>query len=87
MLEGLSIPHIFWLLVGIAVWFVPIVLIAQVVTRVRGAVQPDPQATLADRLHRGEITREQFDTAMAALDGPRTYTRWPGHTDDTAPPS
>lgn len=87
MLEGLSIVHIFWLLVGIAVWVVPIVLIVQFLTRVRGAVQPDPRALLADRLHKGEITREQFDAAMEALNGPRTYRRWPGHTDDTAPPS
>jgi uncharacterized membrane protein len=27
----------------------------------------DPRATLADRLARGEITRDEFDTAMRAL--------------------
>jgi uncharacterized membrane protein len=28
---------------------------------------PDPRVTLADRLAKGEITREEFDTAMRAL--------------------
>ena len=32
-----------------------------------GAPAEDPRATLADRLAKGEITREEFDTAMRAL--------------------
>ncbi len=31
---------------------------------------PDPRSVLADRLARGEITREEFDTAMRALGYP-----------------
>jgi uncharacterized membrane protein len=31
---------------------------------------PDPRALLADRLARGEITRDEFDTAMRALGYP-----------------
>ena len=32
-----------------------------------GSSSPNPRAILADRLARGEITREEFDTAMRAL--------------------
>ncbi len=32
-----------------------------------GAPAQDPRVTLADRLAKGEITREDFDTAMRAL--------------------
>lgn len=32
-----------------------------------GASSPDPRAILAERLARGEITPEAFDTAMRAL--------------------
>jgi uncharacterized membrane protein len=31
------------------------------------AASPDPRAVLADRLARGEISRDDFDTAMRAL--------------------
>ena len=85
MLEGLSLVHLFFILVIAGVEFgIPILLIVLIVRYLRGRNRPDPRAILADRLARGEITREQFDTAMQALGlvGPAGPTRWggPGHT-------
>ena len=43
--------------------------IAVIVLLVQAGRRPatDPRATLADRLAKGEISREEFDTAMRAL--------------------
>jgi uncharacterized membrane protein len=44
----------------------PIAIVVLLVRAVRRPA-PDPRATLAERLASGEITREEFDTAMRAL--------------------
>jgi uncharacterized membrane protein len=56
---------------------VPVAFIAGLVTLVIAVIfrepdpapspPPDPRAVLAERLARGEISREEFDTAMRAL--------------------
>ena len=62
---------------------IPLAFLALLVQAVRSR-PPDPRAVLADRLARGEITREQFDTAMAALGyGPDAPSR-PGWGDPGA---
>jgi hypothetical protein len=72
---GLTPAH-FLLIMMVAA--VPIALLALLVLAARSR-PPDPRVVLAGRLARGEITREEFDTAMSAL----------GLTPDsqTAPPS
>jgi hypothetical protein len=76
MIEGLSIVHLFWIAVIAAMWLVPIALVVLFVMRARRPSQPDPRATRAERLHRGEITREQFDTSMQALGAPPASVTW-----------
>jgi hypothetical protein len=60
---GLSPLH---LLVILAIYALPVAFVVLLVMAVRRR-PPDPRAVLAARLARGEITREQFDTAMVAL--------------------
>jgi uncharacterized membrane protein len=70
------------LMIIFAMFCVPVLILVLVVRSMRGdppapvpwtaagAVPPpgsDPRALLAERLARGEITRDQFDTAMSAL--------------------
>jgi hypothetical protein len=76
MLAGLSFIHLFWLVVIAAMWIVPIAVVVYVVQHVRRAGQQDPRATLAERLHRGEITREEFDVAMRAMGAPPATVSW-----------
>jgi len=86
MFEGLSLVHLFFILVIAVVEFgIPILLIVLIVRYLQGRNRPDPRAILADRLARGEITREQFDTAMQALGlvgpaNPPGPTTWGGPT-------
>jgi uncharacterized membrane protein len=76
---GLTPLHLLLVLVIAAIWVVPIVVIVLAVARVRRPGPPDPRAILAERLARGEITREQFDAAMQAL-GIGVPPNWPGPT-------
>lgn len=52
-------------IVGVLTVAIPVVVIVLLVQA--GRRPPDPRTTLADRLARGEITREEFDVAMRAL--------------------
>jgi uncharacterized membrane protein len=61
---------------GLFTLAIPVAIVVLLVVLVRRANQaprppagwgPDPRAVLADRLARGEITRDEFDTAMRAL--------------------
>ena len=80
-LEGLSPVHLLLILVIIAI---PVVVLVVLLRAATGARRPDPSAILAVRLARGEITREDFDTAMRALGqtGPTTWRR----SDQDPPP-
>lgn len=51
----------------IAMWAVPVMVVVWVIQALRQARRPDPRAILAHRLSRGEITPQEFDTAMRAL--------------------
>ncbi len=64
------------LVVAVMTIALPVVVIALLV-RARRRPAPDPRATLADRLAKGEITREEFETGMRTL----------GSTDEAARPS
>ncbi len=44
-----------------------VILAAKAILRPSQPTTPDPRAVLADRLARGEISRDEFDTAMRAL--------------------
>ncbi len=55
------------LILIMAVYALPIYAVLWIVRSLRAARRPDPAAILATRLSRGEITREEFDTAMRAL--------------------
>ena len=70
------------LIVMFAMLGIPVVILVLVVRSMRSSppasvpwapatsvspAAPDPRAILAERLARGEITRDQFDTAIAAL--------------------
>ena len=54
------------LVVAVMTLALPIAIVVLLV-RVARRPAPDPRAGLAERLTRGEITREEFDTAMRAL--------------------
>jgi uncharacterized membrane protein len=64
--------------------FVPFVVLVVLVVALRAArgrdlpSMPDPRVVLAGRLARGEITRDEFDTAMRALGFPVTPPPPPG---------
>jgi hypothetical protein len=51
----------------VAVYALPVIVIVWVIQALRQARRPDPRAVLAHRLSRGEITPQEFDTAMRAL--------------------
>jgi len=90
MIEGLSPVHLFLMLVVAAQVAIPILIVVLIVRYFVGRSRPDPRAILADRLARGEITREQFDTAMQALGlggpaNPPGPTTW-GGPGQTPPP-
>jgi uncharacterized membrane protein len=55
------------LLLVFAVYGLPFLAVVWVIRALRQARRPDPRAVLAERLARGEITRDEFDTAMRAL--------------------
>ena len=58
------------LLMMLVVAFMTLALPIAVIVLLVGAgrrAAPDPRAILADRLAKGEITREEFDVAMRAL--------------------
>ena len=54
------------LVVALLTIALPVAVVWLLVQSARRPVR-DPRATLADRLARGEITRDEFDTAMRAL--------------------
>ena len=54
------------LVVGVMTLALPIAIVVLLV-RVARRPAPDPRALLAERLARGEITRDEFDAAMRAL--------------------
>ena len=68
MLLGLTPVHlVFILAIAVVEFGIPILALVVIIRYVQGRNRPDPASVLAQRLARGEITREQFDTAMQAL--------------------
>ncbi len=67
MVAELSPLHLLLVLVIAALVLAPVVILGMLLVAVRRREQPDPRALLAERLARGEISREDFDTAMRAL--------------------
>jgi len=68
MFEGLSAIHLLFILAIAAVELgIPILALVLIIRYVQSRSRPDARAILAERLARGEITREQFGTAMHAL--------------------
>ena len=77
---GFQPVHLVFILVILAEFAIPILVIVLIVRYVMRRNRPDPRVILAERLARGEISREQFDTAMQALGlgGPAGPTTWGG---------
>jgi uncharacterized membrane protein len=76
---GLSAAHLVLILVVVLITAIPVAVIVVLVRLAARRVPPDPSAILARRLALGEITREDFDTAMRAL-GLAAPPSWGGPT-------
>jgi uncharacterized membrane protein len=95
VLEGLSPIHFILILAVSALMLGPVVVLVLFLRAAQGPRRPDPRAVLADRLARGQITPDEFATAMRALGlGPSSSwgssaepTTWGAGAAAQAPPS